>query len=59
MNSKHAQLLFAGLLLLTTLLTRVNGLYFYMEKGTVKCFKDELVKNTVKSSHIQANEVDL
>ena len=36
-------------LMLTTLsfMSSVHGLYFYMERDTIKCFKDELVKNSV------------
>ena len=36
-------------LILTTLffISSVHGLYFYMERDTIKCFKDELVKNSV------------
>lgn len=28
-------------------ITYVNGLYFYIGKGEVKCFKDELIRNSV------------
>ena len=37
-----------ALFALCHLSNRVNGLYFFMEKGQVKCFKDELVKNSVR-----------
>lgn len=34
-------------------ITYVNGLYFYIAKGEVKCFKDELIRNSV--SYYQTN----
>jgi hypothetical protein len=34
-----------------TLPSMVHGLYFYMEKDSQKCFKDELVKNSVSIQH--------
>lgn len=43
MKKIYSALLLASLSVLST----VNGLYFLMEEGNVKCFKDELVKSTV------------
>ena len=31
------------------LTSQVNSIYFYLEKGQEKCFKDEVVKNYVSS----------
>ena len=31
-------------------LSYVNGLYFYIAKGELKCFKDELIRNSVSRS---------
>ena len=36
------------LLLIGLVATNVNGLYFFLERDVQKCFKDELVKNTVR-----------
>ena len=30
------------------LLRSASGLYFFMSKGEIKCFKDELIKNSVR-----------
>ena len=36
-----------SLLILTLFSLQVHSLYFYLDKGQTKCFKDELVKNSV------------
>ena len=35
------------LLALLCFVHQTSGLYFYLQRGMVKCFKDELVKNSV------------
>ena len=32
---------------ITLCMLQVQSIYFYLEKGVVKCFKDELIKNYV------------
>jgi hypothetical protein len=44
MKTKIYSVLIVGVV---AMVSCVNGLYFMMEEGSVKCFKDELVKSTV------------
>ncbi len=35
------------LIMSSLLINQVQSLYFYLEEGSMKCFKDELVKSSV------------
>jgi len=45
------------LVCLLTLLSQVQAIYFYLEQGMEKCFKDEVVNNYVSASPQKANSI--
>ena len=47
-----SKVLFCITIALSFLFSQTNGLYFYLSKGMKKCFKDDVIKYSVKQLHV-------
>ena len=47
-----------SLIIATMFMINVNAIYFFLEPGMERCFKDEVVKNYVSINNLSGSNID-